>query len=219
MGSVFGDIGEILFPSLGFETWNEISIINLVTEIIKISTRPLILIDGIAGSGKTTLAISLGDILKADIVSTDDVCWCADIINWDEEMLKGIIYPWLEVKYVSYKPSGWIKENRQGFIEVDAKKPLIIEGMGACRKEMREVASYSIWIDTESDIARSRLISRDLPAGVNGETIESIIKFADWWDSMMHPFLIKEEPWKYTNIIINGFLSDSNKLYIIKNFD
>ena len=218
MGSVFGDIGEILFPSLGIETWNEISIQNLTAKILKISPKPLILIDGIAGSGKTSLATSLAAIIKADIVSIDDVCWCADIINWDEEMLKGIISQWLKGNNVSYKPSGWIKENRQGFIEVDAKKSLIIEGMGACRKELREHATYSIWVETEPEIARSRLISRDLSTGVNGGTIESIIKFADWWDSMVNPFLLKEEPWKYTSVIVNGSLSVSNKLYVFKEF-
>ena len=33
---------------------------------------------------------------------------------------------------VVYKPSGWDKKNRGGFIEIDSSKALIVEGCGAC---------------------------------------------------------------------------------------
>jgi hypothetical protein len=59
-------------------------------------------------------------------------------------MLNGIITPWQNGERVAYAPSGWIKEKRSGFIEVDSSKALIIEGMGACRKTLREIAAYSI---------------------------------------------------------------------------
>lgn len=57
--------------------------------------RPLIRIDGVAGSGKTTLASKFVDILGGNLVHTDDVSWCADTIHWDEEMLYGLSVPGL----------------------------------------------------------------------------------------------------------------------------
>lgn len=209
-----------MLMSLEIDTWEEKSLSDLAIKILGIIPKPLILIDGTGGSGKTTLAARLADLLKANMVSTDDVCWNADPIHWDNEMLNNIVNPWIDGKNVAYKPTGWIKENRSGFIEVDSTKALIIEGMGACRKTLREVATYSIWVDTEPEIARKRIIQRDFTAGKNGGTLESVMEFTDWWDSLIHSFLLEEEPWKYVNIIVSGFQSDlilNNLLIYIPN--
>jgi hypothetical protein len=80
--------------------------------------------------------------------------------------------------------------------------------MGACRKTLREVATYSIWVDTESELARNRLVQRDIVSGADGGTFESITKFADWWDSLLIPFFIEEKPWKYVDLIVSGSKSD-----------
>ena len=160
--------------SLGIDTWKEESLSNLTERILGFASKPLILIDGKSGSGKTSIAVKIAEILQANIVATDDICWCADPVHWDAEMLDGIIKPWLDGKNIAYKPSGWTRENRGGFIEVSSCKALIIEGSGACRKTLRGFASFSIWIDAEPDIARTRVIERDLVNGENGGTLESV---------------------------------------------
>jgi len=205
------------------ENWQKIrnsctleTIQNLIIKIANISPRPLILIDGAAGSGKTTLAVKIAETLKANLVHTDDVCWYADIIHWDGEMIDGIVNPWLNKKNVAYKPTGWIKKNRPGSIDVDPNKALIVEGVGAGRKSLRALAAYSIWVDTESEIARNRVIQRDIVNGENGGTLESVTQFADWWDSLTMPFLSEEKPWKYADVIVSGAHSDlvSNNLIV-----
>lgn len=212
---------SIELPSLNINLWSQESLSNLAFKMPNNIPKPLILIDGAAGSGKTTLAKKLVDILNANLVHTDDVSWCADPIHWDNEMLDGIINPWLNGEKVAYKPTGWLKEKRSGAIDVDPNKALIIEGMGACRKVLRLIAAYSIWVETESSIARERVVQRDLANGENGGTVESITKFADWWDSLLAPLFLEEEPWKYVNVIVSGSQSDlaSNTLMIhVPNF-
>ncbi len=203
-------------PSLEINSWSEETLSNLTAQILKHAPRPLILIDGAAGSGKTTLATKLSDLLHADLVHTDDVSWCADPVHWDDEMLAGIINPWLDGKRIAYRPTGWIKENRPGFINVDPDRALIIEGMGACRRTMRAAASYSIWVDTEPEIARNRVVQRDIANGENGGTVESVTKFADWWDSLTLPLFLEEEIWNHVDVIVNGERSDltADKLMI-----
>ena len=207
-----------MLPSLGINKWKKERISSLATKVLEISPRPLILVDGNGGSGKTTLAKRLVDILNANLVSTDDICWNIDPIDWDDEMLDGIIHPWRDGKNVAYRPSGWIKENRSGCIEVDPDNALIIEGMGACRKTLREFATYSVWVDSEPDDARMRVIQRDLAAGENGGTFESVAEFTDWWDSLLHPFFMEEEPWKYVDIIVSGsqYDSESGQIYYVE---
>jgi deoxyadenosine/deoxycytidine kinase len=77
-----------MFPSLKIDTWEKESLSALTAKILNITPKPLILIDGKGGSGKTSVANKLAVLLNANIVSTDDVCWCADPIHWDGEMLK-----------------------------------------------------------------------------------------------------------------------------------
>ena len=207
-----------MLPSLEINSWTKESLVNLIIRITSKTTKPLILIDGIAGSGKTTLAVKFADIINANLVHSDDMCWNADPVHWDGEMLDGIINPWLNKNIVTYRPTGWIKKNRPGCIEVDPNKALIIEGTGASRQTLRSVASYSIWLDTEPEVARTRLVQRDIANGVDGGTIESITQFADWWDSLLIPFFLEERPWKYVDIIISGsqsdFISDNFMVYV-----
>ena len=205
-----------MLPSLNISPWKEELLSVLAQEILSISPKPLISIDGKGGSGKTSFAVKLADALNANIVSTDDACWYADPIHWDDEILNGIIQPWLNGKSVAYTPSGWIKQNRDGCIEVDSSRALVFEGSGACRKTLRKVVTYSIWIDTDPNIARERVIQRDFANGVNGGTIESVTEFTDWWDSVVDPFLIEEASWNYVDVIVSGTQSDfsSNTLMV-----
>jgi len=205
-----------MLPSLEINSWSVESLPNLAIKILRFSPKPLVLVDGVAGSGKTTIAKKLVYILNANLVQSDDVSWYADPIHWDDEMLEGIVNPWLNGNDVAYKPTGWIKKNRHGSIDVNPDKALVIEGMGACRKTLRTLATYSIWVDTEPKIARARVVKRDIANGENGGTVESISEFADYWDNMLTPFFLKEESWKYVDVIVSGSQADfaSNSLMI-----
>lgn len=205
-----------MLPSLEIKSWTEESLPDFTEEIINNVPRPLVLIDGAAGSGKTTLAVKLKVLLNANLVHSDDVSWCMDPIHWDDEMLAGIVTPWLNGKNVDYRPAGWIKENRPGVIHVDSDRALIIEGMGASRKSLRDIATYSIWVDTEPEIARARVVQRDLDNGENGGTVASITEFANWWDSLLLPLFLKEESWKYVDVIVNGTRISDNILMVHK---
>jgi len=205
-----------MLQPLGIDTWKEEPLSFLVEKILNISPKPLILIDGKGGSGKTSFARKLADALNANMVSSDDVAWWLHPVHWDNEMLTGIIQPWLNGESVAYTPSGWIKKNRIGCIKVDSSKALIVEGCGACRKTLRKVATYSIWMDTDPELARERVIQRDLANGENGGTLESVAEASDWFDSIIDPFIAEEEIWKYTNMIVSGTQSDlsTNRLLI-----
>lgn len=204
------DMKLSMLPSLAIDSWTEESLSGLAVKMSENVPRPLILIDGVAGSGKTTLAAKLVAVLNANLVHTDDVSWCADPIHWDDEMLAGIVIPWHNGNDVSYKPTSWVKEKRPGALSVDRDRPLVIEGMGASRKTLRAIATYSIWVDTEPKIARARVVERDLANGENGGTVQSITEFADWWDSLLIPLFSDEQSWKYVDVIVSGTHSDLN---------
>lgn len=114
---------KAMLPSLKIDSWTEEALSDLTAKISDNKVKSLILIDGAAGSGKTTLAVKLAERLHANLVHTDDVSWCADPILWDEELLDGIVKPWSAGKKVAYKqpagkkrivrePSRWIRTRR-----------------------------------------------------------------------------------------------------------
>lgn len=85
---------KAMLPSLKIDSWTEEALSDLTAKISDNKVKSLILIDGAAGSGKTTLAVKLAERLHANLVHTDDVSWCADPILWDGELLDGIVRPW-----------------------------------------------------------------------------------------------------------------------------
>jgi Tfp pilus assembly pilus retraction ATPase PilT len=87
-------MGLVELPPLGINTWSHETLSNLISNVLTAASQPLIIVDGIAGSGKTTLAKKLVNALDANLVHTDDVCWGSDPIHWDAEILDGIVTPW-----------------------------------------------------------------------------------------------------------------------------
>jgi len=64
-----------MLPSLEIHNWKKESFSALKSKILRVTPRPLVLIDGIGGSGKTTFAAKLADILKANLVSSDFIAF------------------------------------------------------------------------------------------------------------------------------------------------
>ncbi len=58
-------------------------------------TRPaLVLVDGGSGTGKTTAATRIAQVLDAPLVHTDDIAWHLDPIAWDDVLIEHVITPW-----------------------------------------------------------------------------------------------------------------------------
>ncbi len=182
--------------------WNDISIEAFVSLIKKTGERPLVLIDGLAGSGKSTLTAMLASHLEASIVASDDLTWHADPITWSEMCVREVIKPWQASKSVRFKPNAWHTHHRPGCIFADGKKPLLIEGMSVCRKTLMQFADYTIWVYADEVVARNRVISRDLANQSNGTTRKEVEEFAAWWDAQTHPFLMIEQAWNHVDAII-----------------
>ena len=64
---------KAMLPSLKIDSWTEEALSDLTAKISDNKVKSLILIDGAAGSGKTTLAVKIAERLHANLVHTDDV--------------------------------------------------------------------------------------------------------------------------------------------------
>ncbi len=74
---------------------------------------------------------------------------------------------------------------------------LILEGVGAARRELTHLLDIVIWVQADLEEAKARGIERD-----GGDT-----EAAEFWEEWMgeeFPFLVDQRPWERADFIVNG---------------
>ncbi len=133
--------------------------------------RPvLIAIDGFGGSGKSTIAEKLKNVLDdAYVVSIDDFIVKEKILeaSWDkggfdrERLEKQVLMPVVKGEPVVYQRLIWQTNELSEAIAVPDVQYLIIEGITSCHPDIVKYYDYKIWVDTPIEIAKQRGRARD----------------------------------------------------------
>ena len=171
--------------------------------------RHLILVDGTGGSGKSTFAEYLVAELNrnqpgaAALVAVDDISWWLDPIDWEPQMMAGVIEPWFESGMVDYRPPGWIHKNRPGSVTAASTRFLVVEGVTAGRASLAEFATVLIWVNTDPEVAFQRMVDRDIALGLNGGTRAEVEQFALDFMAGEIPFQLGQRPWERANLIVD----------------
>jgi energy-coupling factor transporter ATP-binding protein EcfA2 len=162
--------------------------------------RPrIVAVDGRSGSGKTTLAERLRTAMPdAEVVHTDDIAWWHSCFGWDDLMLGGVLEPLHRGQSVHFQPPAWTYRGRAGQIDVSGKASVvIIEGVGAARREVTQLLDGAVWVQSDSSEAKHRVILRD---GDDAPARE----VRDAWMAEEIPFLAADRPWERATIIVDG---------------
>jgi hypothetical protein len=164
--------------------------------------RPVVLaVDGRSSSGKTTVAARLQDVVAGSaVVHTDDIAWWHSRFGWADLLMGGILAPAHAGRPVSYRPPRWDERQRPGAIEVSADCPLlIIEGVGAARRESAHLTDAAIWVQAdERETERRNLVRVGQPGG--SPTVQHM---RDWMAEEI-PFLAGQRPWEHADLIACG---------------
>jgi hypothetical protein len=164
--------------------------------------RPVVLaVDGRSSSGKTTVAARLQDVVAGSaVVHTDDIAWWHSRFGWADLLIGGILAPARAGRSVSYRPPRWDERQRPGAIAVSADCPLlIIEGVGAARREIAHLTDAAIWVQAdERETERRNLVRLGQPDG--SPTVQHL---RDWMAEEI-PFLAGQRPWARAGIIVCG---------------
>jgi uridine kinase len=132
------------------------------------ATNPqIILIDGPAGSGKTTLSLKLQRDFAVN--SNCQIIHLDDHYNgWDEalsseltETLNLVVSNFLSGLPTEIRTFNWNKSEFEGSKRIEPGEVLIIEGVGAGQSSIRERAASLYWVETDSDNALRRVLERD----------------------------------------------------------
>ena len=98
---------------------------------------------------------------------TDDIAWNYSRFDWADLLVSGVIEPWRRREPVDYRPPGWVKDDRTGSVTVAVGRSLVVEGVGAARAALAELADLVIWVQSDRTLARvrgSRATRRTAPA-------------------------------------------------------
>ena len=165
----------------------------------KCGQTKIIVIDGPAGSGKTTLAKSLSGLLEnCPIIHMDEI-----YEGWEnalspktfKDLVEWIINPLLENNSIEYIKYDWNIEQRIEKVVINNSKIIIIEGVGSSSFEISKHASLKLWIEVNKETGINRVLTRD------GLQIQEQMKT---WQSQESKFFIENNSKENSDIWIDG---------------
>jgi uridine kinase len=165
----------------------------------KCGQTKIVVIDGPAGSGKTTLAKSLSRLFEnCPIIHMDEI-----YEGWENALLQKtsndltdwIINPLLESKTIEFIKYDWNLEKRIEKVVINLTNVLIIEGVGSSSFDISKHACLKLWIEVDKDTGINRVLTRD------GQQIQEQMKK---WQSQESKFFIENNSKENSDIWIDG---------------
>lgn len=151
------------------------AITKQVVSLVDKNPTPIILIDGRAASGKSSLAAALRNVLFKELEQSPRVVHMDDLYPGWEGLTLGASYlnqqilgPLQAGKTAHWQLWDWQKGERgkaddpgNGWREFDGGTPLIVEGCGSLSRVASELADYRIWIEAKQELRHARWLERD----------------------------------------------------------
>ena len=171
---------------------------KILDQIDRGNQTPIILIDGRAGSGKSTFAEQLQQQLFRDGESAPRVIHMDNIFEgWEglslgsDYMVRFILNPLARKETASWQDWSWVKNERSSWREFSGGTPLIVEGCGALTERSKEHAFLSLWLEASEETRRARWIERE----------RHLDKF-DFWAAQELDFYAREKSQSLADLVI-----------------
>ena len=123
--------------------------------------QPVVLIDGRAGAGKTSLAAFLADEIQARYLVTVQLIHMDDLTEGWKGLASASAQVARIIKQGTWQRYDWISGTLVEHHQIKPGLPLIIEGCGAISKASADLADFRIWVECDDDLRRERAIARD----------------------------------------------------------
>lgn len=184
---------------------------RLAEELIKLvdttTPQPVLLIDGRAGAGKSTLAQRVTDLVfkrgesKPTLVHLDDLYpgW-SGLQAGASYALHNLLMPLAKGKAASWQLWNWETDTRgrpnepgNGWREFRGGTPLIVEGCGALSRQSAELADVTVWLEVPTALRQERWRKRD------GERFDA---YWPTWAAQEDELLQQERPMQLADFVL-----------------
>ena len=141
----------------------------------------VVAVDGVAGAGKSTIAGELAGALGGvPIVPTDDLASHERLFEWWPVLVADVFEPLSVGRAGHYRPYDWVRRDYGEPRVVPVAPVLVVEGVGAGRRELARWLSYLVWVDADVTTAHERGLRRDL-AAMGPDRRDELVRFwAEW---------------------------------------
>lgn len=174
-------------------------IFDEINKLVETKTPKIICIDGPAGAGKTTLAGQLlRDFLDVNVVHMDDFYsgWNSPInAELSNRIINQVLNPHLENKQIQFRKYNWEKGEFDQAETLNPKKILVLEGVGAGKRDIRTYADLLIFVDIEPAKGIERVLARDG---------EKIAEQMENWKEIQANYFESENTKRAADSIIDG---------------
>jgi uridine kinase len=155
----------------------------------------VVAIDGLGGSGKSSLAVLLSDVLGASVVQTDDFASWSNPADWWPDLIERVLEPLASGEPARYTPTNWSSGPDRREIVVEPGDLVLVEGVTASREAFRRYLAYAIWVETRREVRLRRGLERD------GEGA-----LPEWerWMAAEDAYVERERPAEHVDLVLPG---------------
>lgn len=156
--------------------------------------RPVILLDGGSGAGKTSLAALVAAHWREtrneelQVVSLDDVYPGWSGLAAGSNAVQGIL-----ASPGGYRRWDWENQQSADWIAIDPGRPILVEGCGALTHESARLATCRVWLELEKTVRKCRALARD-KGGYD--------PYWDIWAAQEQLHWRKNQPWSLADISV-----------------
>jgi uridine kinase len=161
----------------------------------------LVAIDGVGGSGKTTLAKLLQKAFSpSTIVQLDDfyspILQAADLPRLKDQ----VILPLRDKKKAKYQVYDWKSEKLSDWHTVSPEGVIIFEGVFALDKQICRYYDIRIWIEYPAELGFERGVARDIA----GDGVDNSEKWKKIWMPLEKKYINEQHPMESADFILDG---------------
>jgi cytidylate kinase len=152
--------------------------------------RPVVLIDGRSGSGKTALAAALSARIDAQLVRLDDV-----YPGWHGLEVASALVATDILGSHRWQRWDWAIGEHAEWHELDPRRALVVEGSGALSRANRRLATLGVWVDLDEPTRKARALARD-----------GALYAPHWdaWAAQEQRFFDRERPDLLADVVVGG---------------
>jgi uridine kinase len=150
----------------------------------------LVGIGGHGAAGKTTLARA---VPGAQIVSTDEF-WNGEAFDLDR-LEREVVAPLVGGETATFASYDWAAGEARGSRTVDATGVVIVEGVCALHRKLRDAYAVRVWVEASYDVRLARAIARD------GEAARST--WVDVWMPSEDRYVERDDPVRCADLVVS----------------